>query len=103
MTAYVKLGEVDAALEDINGLIQGAEADLAGYRQVYGDPLCIKLEIAKIEVSVLSLTFTYALELNASCGCICCCPDTGILKNNQLANYILPWHVTLRIFASSVE
>jgi len=56
MNAYAKLGEVDAALEDINGLIQGMEADLAGYRQLYGDPVCIKLGIAKIDVSFLALS-----------------------------------------------
>jgi hypothetical protein len=51
MAAYVKLGEVDAALDEMMGLVQEAESDLAAYRQVYGDPQCIRLQLAKIEVS----------------------------------------------------
>jgi hypothetical protein len=54
IAAYAKLGEVDAALDEMTGLIQEAESDLSAYGQVYGDPQCIKLQLAKIEVSLQS-------------------------------------------------
>ena len=49
--AYIELGEVDSTMDDILGLVQQVEVDIADYANVYGDPLYIELHICKIEVS----------------------------------------------------
>ena len=54
--AYVKLGEVDATLDDMVGIVQQAESDLASYRQTYGDPAHIRLYLGKTESLMTELS-----------------------------------------------